>query len=54
MWAACLRGNVDLSQSRPRSSVRHDWQGLQSIIAVTAKREIGDKVSEKHVQHQRS
>jgi predicted transposase YbfD/YdcC len=25
---------------------RHDWQGLQSIIAVTAKREIGDKVSE--------
>jgi predicted transposase YbfD/YdcC len=25
---------------------RHDWQGLQSIIAVTAKREIGDKVTE--------
>ena len=25
---------------------RHDWKGLQSIIAVTAKREIGDKVSE--------
>jgi predicted transposase YbfD/YdcC len=25
---------------------RHDWKGLQSIIAVTAKREIGDKVTE--------
>jgi predicted transposase YbfD/YdcC len=25
---------------------RHDWHGLQSIIAVTAKREIADKVSE--------
>lgn len=25
---------------------RHDWQGLQSIIAVTAKREIGDQVTE--------
>jgi predicted transposase YbfD/YdcC len=25
---------------------RHDWPGLQSIIAVTAKREIGDKVTE--------
>lgn len=25
---------------------RHDWQDLHSIIAVTAKREIGDKVSE--------
>jgi predicted transposase YbfD/YdcC len=25
---------------------RHDWQSLQSIIAVTAKREIGDKVTE--------
>jgi predicted transposase YbfD/YdcC len=25
---------------------RHNWQGLQSIIAITAKREIGDKVSE--------
>ena len=25
---------------------RHDWNSLQSIIAVTAKREIGDKVTE--------
>jgi predicted transposase YbfD/YdcC len=25
---------------------RHGWQGLQSIIAFTAKREIGDKVTE--------
>jgi len=25
---------------------RHDWNSLQSIIAVTAKREIGDKVAE--------
>ena len=25
---------------------RHSWHGLQSIIAVTAKREIGDKVTE--------
>jgi predicted transposase YbfD/YdcC len=25
---------------------RHDWKSLQSIIAVTAKREIGDKVTE--------
>jgi predicted transposase YbfD/YdcC len=25
---------------------RHDWQGLQSIVAVTAKREIGGKVTE--------
>lgn len=25
---------------------RHDWQGLQSIIAVTAKREIDNKVTE--------
>ena len=25
---------------------RHDWKGLQSIIAVTSKREIGDKVPE--------
>jgi len=25
---------------------RHNWHGLQSIIAVTAKREIGDKVTE--------
>jgi predicted transposase YbfD/YdcC len=25
---------------------RHDWKGLQSIIAVTSKREIGDKVTE--------
>ncbi len=25
---------------------QHDWQGLQSLIAVTAKREIGDKVTE--------
>lgn len=24
---------------------RHDWNGLQSMIAVTAKREIGDKVN---------
>jgi predicted transposase YbfD/YdcC len=25
---------------------RHDWKSLQSIIAVTAKREIGDKIAE--------
>jgi hypothetical protein len=25
---------------------RHDWKGLQSIIAITSKREIGDKVTE--------
>ena len=25
---------------------RHGWKGLQSIVAVTAKREIGDKVTE--------
>ncbi len=25
---------------------RHDWKELQSIIAVTSKREIGDKVTE--------
>jgi len=25
---------------------RHNWNSLQSIIAVTAKREIGDKVTE--------
>ena len=25
---------------------RHDWKGLQSITAVTSKREIGDKVTE--------
>ena len=37
-----LRATADIAWLQKR----HDWQGLQSIIAVTAKREIGDKVSE--------
>lgn len=37
-----LRATADIAWLQER----HNWQGLQSIIAVTAKREIGDKVSE--------
>jgi len=37
-----LRATADIAWLQER----HGWQGLQSIIAVTAKREIGDKVTE--------
>jgi predicted transposase YbfD/YdcC len=44
-------GRIETRTIRATSDVawlqeRHEWQGLQSIIAVTAKREIGDKVTE--------
>ena len=37
-----IRATADIAWLR----ARHDWQGLQSIIAVTAKREIDNKVTE--------
>jgi len=37
-----IRATADIAWLRER----HDWEGLQSIIAVTAKRETGDKASE--------
>jgi len=39
---ATFRATADIAWLRER----HDREGLQSIIAVTAKREIGDKVTE--------
>jgi predicted transposase YbfD/YdcC len=44
-------GQIETRTIRATSDIawlqeRHEWQGLQSIIAVTAKREIGDKVAE--------
>ena len=37
-----LRATADIAWLQER----HDWKSLQSIIAVTAKREIGDKIAE--------
>lgn len=37
-----IRASADIAWLQDR----HDWQGLQSIIAVTAKREVGDKMTE--------
>jgi predicted transposase YbfD/YdcC len=37
-----IRATADIAWLRER----HDWNSLQSIIAVAAKREIGDKVTE--------
>lgn len=37
-----LRATADIAWLQER----HEWKGLQSIIAVTAKREIGDQVTE--------
>jgi predicted transposase YbfD/YdcC len=37
-----IRASADIAWLQER----HDWNNLQSIIAVTAKREIGDKVTE--------